>query len=77
MTEKEIINEFNNGHSRRWIYDEMYRSLMYQKKNNKTLYSLKDSKEILKEAQQEVDRVLIKWYKENISKRRWEAWEKK
>lgn len=58
-----------SGHSKKWLIDEEYKSLMWLKKNRGAFKYSKDS-EIKDIASLNIEEALLKWWKEEILKKK-------
>ena len=62
-----IIKEWKAGHSKKWLIDEEYKSLMWLKKN-RGAFKYSKLKEIKQQASRNIEEALLKWWKEEILK---------
>lgn len=67
MEYETIIREFKSGHSKKWLIDEEYKSLIWLKKN-RGMFKYSKAKEIKDKASQNIEEALLKWWKEEILK---------
>ncbi len=63
MRYETIIENWKQGYSKKWLIEEEYKSLLWQKKQRKIKAS--DLKE---ESQRNIEEALLKWWREEILK---------